>query len=427
MNLAKLSWKNLSDQPLSTALSLMLFSFGVSIISLLMLLYTQVDEKLERNQAGIGLVVGAKGSPLQLVLSSVYHVDFPTGNIDMEEAMKLKKHPLVSAAIPLALGDMYQGFRIVGTTQEYPELYKAELAKGQWWAKDMQVTLGSKVAAQTGLQIGDTFAGAHGLTEEGGHAHEEHRYEVVGIMKPTGSVLDQLILTNVASVWNVHEEHGHAAAEPAATAVHEAHDHDDHEGHDHDEHAGHEHAEQPKREITSLLLKFRNPMGALTLPRMINENTQMQAASPVYETARLYELLGVGIDALKALGAAVMLISGLSVAISLYNTLKERRYEIAYMRVLGASRVQLFTMVLLEGVWVALMGYVLGIALSHAGMSVLGYYLEDAWKFDFSAWHLLPEEGYMLLASLAVGVLAALLPAWQAANTDISTTLSQES
>ena len=148
-------------------------------------------------------MVGAKGSPLQLILSSVYQADFPTGNIPLAEAERWRRHPLVESAIPLALGDNLAGFRIVGTEHAYAEHYGASLAAGRLWQAPFEATIGARVAADTGLAAGDRFVGSHGLAG-GGAEHGAHAYTVVGVLAPSASVLDRLVLTPIESVWEVH-------------------------------------------------------------------------------------------------------------------------------------------------------------------------------------------------------------------------------
>src|SRR5690606_10934616 len=184
MSILVLVWSYLKARPLNTALNIVLLSLGISVITVLILVGNQLEQKIERQSKGIDLVVGAKGSPLQLILCSVFHIDFPTGNINLAEAERLAKNRFVKKAIPMALGDSYEAFRIVGTTHDYPALYDAELATGHWWKKSMEVTLGAAVAQRTGKAPGDTFTSSHGLTS-GGHAHEERPFVVSGILKPT--------------------------------------------------------------------------------------------------------------------------------------------------------------------------------------------------------------------------------------------------
>ncbi len=165
MNLFKISWKYLTFRPLSTGLNVFLLALGLAIITVLLLIQDQFEKKMNQDAAGIDLVVGAKGSPLQLILSSVYHIDFPTGNIKMEEAQRLSRNRLVKKIIPLALGDNFQGFRIVGTNHDYLELYGVDFAEGKPWEVPFEVVIGSEIAAKLNLKIGDEFTSSHGISE----------------------------------------------------------------------------------------------------------------------------------------------------------------------------------------------------------------------------------------------------------------------
>lgn len=422
MNLLSLSWKNLWARPWTTLISLLLLVLGVSIISLLLQLNQQLDEQFRKNIRGIDLVVGAKGSPLQLVLSSVYHIDNPTGNIPLEEARALQRDPFVEKWIPLAYGDNYQGYRIVGTDWTYPSHYEARLATGRQFEADFEVVIGAAVAERVGLRVGDEFYGAHGNVAEA-EVHDEHAYRVVGVLSPSETVIDQLILTNVSSVWGIHDHDAPAATAAAPEADHD-HDHDEEHDHEHDEEHDHE-AEEADRELTSVLIKWKNPMAMMQLPRRINQETSMQAAVTAIEINRLFDLFAVGISTLRGIALAIVVISAISVFFSLYNSLKGRVYELALMRTLGAGRRTLLLLILLEGLWLALLGGIVGLLLSHAGMALLSGMAEDSYRYELAFWKLLPEEGYLFLATLGVGLLAALLPALQAYRTEISATLRE--
>ena len=162
MNLLTLSWNYIKNKPLNTVLSILLTVFGTGTITVLMLLSRQLDDKLRKDAEGIDLVVGAKGSPVQLILCNIFHIDNPTGNIKLKDAQFVMKNRMVKKAIPLALGDNYEGYRILGTTHDYASQYKMELSEGKLWEKPMEVTLGYEVARRSKLNIGDTFAGSHG-------------------------------------------------------------------------------------------------------------------------------------------------------------------------------------------------------------------------------------------------------------------------
>ncbi|MDP5140143.1 MAG: ABC transporter permease, partial [Spirosomaceae bacterium] len=183
---------------------------------------------------------------------------------------------------------------------------------------------------------------------------------------------------------------------------------------------------EPDREITSALVKFRSPMGMMTVPRNINENTLMQAALPSIEVNRLFELLGVGVSTLRALALAIMLISGISVFVSLYNSLKERRYEMALMLSMGASRLQLFGMLLLEGLILGIVGYVVGLLISRVGIWLVSKQVAESYHFDISQISFQPEEGWLFLAAIGIGLLAAALPSLGIYRLNISETLADD-
>ncbi len=402
MNLFKISWSNLRDKPLSSFLSGLLMTLGITIISLLLLLNKQLEEQFTKNIKGIDMVLGAKGSPLQLILSSIYQIDSPTGNISLAEAERLTRNPMIKTAIPLAMGDNYRSFRIVGTTKKYLDHFGASVEQGRLFVQALEVVIGPRVAEVAGLKLGDLFAGSHGLDKDG-EAHAGSRYKVVGILNATNTVTDQLILTPVSSVWAIHEHHEVAHTE---TVV------------------GNEPTDDA-REITSMLIKFRNPMGMM-LVRGINANSKLQAALPSIEINRLFSLLGVGVDTLRYMAIAIMIIAGISVFVSLYNSLKERRYEMALMLSMGATRLQLFGMLLLEGLVLALLGFVLGIVLSRVGLLLLSTRLENNYHYSVARLSILPEEWSLLGMAISIGVVAAALPAIGVYRMNISKTLAEE-
>ncbi|WP_051199993.1 ABC transporter permease [Flavobacterium subsaxonicum] len=440
--ITKIAWKNIWFKPLNTALSIILLTASVAIITLLILLDEQFEKKFNSNIDGIDMVLGAQGSPLQLILSSVYQVDAPTGNIDYAEAKTWMHSPMVKSAIPLAFGDNYLGYRIVGTTPEYLTKYGAALNEGKVFDKNFEVVVGSAIAQKLGVKVGDKFFGSHGDAAEG-ELHEDHAYHVTGIAAPTGKVVDNLILCNVPSVWAMHDhgEEGHGeSAEGGDYHEHEGHNHEavangeahGHEGHDHDAHAEseehHDHEEvisEEGKEITAVLIQFRGKMGFITWPRLVAQNTKMQAASPAREINRLFTLFGIGLDALQYLAYGIMLISGISIFIALYNTLKERKYEFALLRVNGASRLQLLLLVLIESLLLCITGFVFGTIVGRVALSLISGSSESEFKISFNPLEFVWEkEGYLLGLTIFVGILAAVIPAVKAYSLNISKTLA---
>lgn len=397
LNAWSLSLAALAHKPLSTVLNLILMTMGIGIITFIFSVSTQLERRTNHDAAGIDLVVGAKGSPFQLIMSSVFHIDIPTGNIPLEEAAALRANPLVAQVIPLALGDSYQGFRIVGTDTSYIEHFQAALAQGTLFSAPMQAVFGAQAARETGARVGDAFAGSHGLTQ-GGELHDHAPYRIVGILRPTDTVLDRLVLTPVASVWRVHETDPDEPRDPGA-AQH--------------------------RELTALLVKYRSPLAAVSLPRWVNSQPQLQSAQPALEAARLFKLIGAGADVLRAIATAVLVIAALSMFVALYNALQDRQTDLAILRAFGASPGKVLRLMLVQGCVLALGGALLGWLAGHAAVGVVAGWMAEDQDFALNAWTLLPQEALLPVLALLIGCIAAAIPAWRAYRIDIATTLAR--
>ena len=385
MKTLSLAWSYLWSRPLSATLNLLLLSLGLASITFLLLVSNQLNKAFERDLHGIDVVVGAKGSPMQLILSGVFHIDVPPGNMPLQAVQALQQHPMVAQVIPISLGDNLHGFRIVGTSHDYITHYQAQLAQGQLWTQPMQVVLGATAARKLGLLIGNTFVGSHGLAE-GGHAHGDSRYTVVGILAPSGSVLDRLILTDTASVWKVHEDDTALDEEDRAILMEE-------------------------REVTLALVRYKSPLAAVSFPRYINTSTDMQAAAPALEITRLLRMLGLGTDVLRTFAGVLLLTAGLSVFIALWGAVRERRGDLALLRMLGAAPHKVASLLLLEALWLGLLAAVLGV-LAGQGMALgLGWLLQldNSLLIGGLIWP--PELWVVPAVALGVSLVAAILPA----------------
>ena len=379
------AWRYLWARPLSAALNVLLLSLGLASITFLLLVAHQLSRAFDRDLAGIDAVVGAKGSPMQLILSGVLHIDVPPGNIPLKAVQALEKHPMVRQVIPVSLGDSYQSYRIVGTSTAYVRHYQATTAQGRLWNAPMEVVLGSTVARQVGLALGSTFAGSHGLGG-GGHAHGDSVFTVVGVLAPSGSVLDRLILTDTASVWKVHEDF--TALDESDRKILEE-----------------------EREVTMALVAYTTPMAAMSFPRYVNANTEMQAAAPALEITRLLKLLGLGTDVLRAFAAVLLLTAALSVFIALWSAVRERRADLALLRMLGAPPVKLATLLVCEAAWLGLLATALGLWMGQGFALALGWFLklDNSLLIGGVVWP--PELVVVPCLALLVSLGSALLPA----------------
>lgn len=406
--LAKLIIRNILFKPLASVLSVVLLALGTGIISMVLLLQNQLEQKFDRDLEGIDLVVGAKGSPLQLILSAVYHIDAPTGNIKLKDIDIVTRNPFVESAIPLAYGDSYKGYRIVGTDSNYITKYKAVYKEGVIFNKPFEVVIGSNLL-DAGLKMGSTFKGNHGLSANG-EAHDD-LYKVVGVLQPTNTVLDNLLLTNIETVWEVHQhkEKNKNGIVEKHTAIHDSAQHE---------------TEKEHAEITALLIKFRGPMGIITMPRLINQTTNLQAAVPALEINRLFNLMGVGSATISAIAGAIMIVSGFSFFIALYNRLKERKYELALLRTMGMSKLKMFVMILAESLLLSIIGFVIGLCISRLGIWLVLDYLPGGNRFIRFSPAVITAEYYLFMMSMGIGFLASLLPAIKAYRLNISNTLA---
>ncbi len=426
---------SLKSRWLNSLLSVFLTAFGVMLALVVIQFSHHVQNRLSADGQGINIVVGAKGSPLQMILSSVYHIDIPTGNIPYDQAKKLMKHPHVKTAIPLALGDNWKGYRIVGTTPEYMKHYGAELKSGEPWNKAFEAVAGSSV----GLKIGDSFVGAHGLIGNG-HVHEEKKYHVTGIMKPTGTVLDRLILTSLDSVLNIHgqesvehaeHDHGHEDKHHDHKE-HEHHEHDnhahedEHHGHEgkHDEHKHHDHETRVAPEITALLLTTKSPIANINLPRTINRGSTLQAANPALEMARLTSMLGLGSKSFQALAILLIIIASLSIFSGLASSLENRMGDLAVLRAIGYSKCRVFKIITLEGMIITVSGTALGVIMGASGFLILKTIVpplqSSGAEISFTS-----DTALIICSVLIAGFVAAVIPAMRAANVDVARQVSR--
>jgi len=388
----------LARRPLQTALSVLLLALGVATLVFVLVVQSQFARGVVRDAQGVDLVVGAKGSPLQLILSAVYHVDVPTGNVPLAALEQVRAMRLVHSAIPISLGDNYRGFRIVGSEPALIAHYGGQLARGALWLDRMQAVIGAEVARATGLDLGRGFFGAHGLSPDG-FVHDDAEYRVVGVLAPTGTVLDRLILTGLDSVWYVHEGY---VRDPDELAI-----------------------VQAEREVTAILVRYASALAAAVVPRQINAEPRLMAAVPAQEAARLFAVVGVGIDTMRAFAALLLASALLALFVALMNALEERRYDIAILRLLGASRQRVAVLMLLEAWLLAAAAVALGVLLASAALAAVGRALAQARSFALSPWDWPPEVAVVLALAFAVATAAALLPAWRASRMRVHDVLAQ--
>lgn len=417
MSLWHIAWCYLWNRKLTTILTILSVALGVGLIYSVLTLREETRKRFEEEGHAFDIVVGAKGSPLQLVLSALYFMDVPTGNIAFSDYEAIKKNEDVAAAFPICMGDTYRGFRIVGTTRElfdYTWISAStgetrqpfRFADGRPFEKPMEAVLGSAVARAEDLKVGDTFIGSHGFIELPEGLNDEHSkfpYTVVGILAPSGSPNDRAVFCSVDSVWNVHAHHG--------------------EGEHKEEERGHE----ASSEVTAILIALQSPSLRFQFVESINDSFNAMATIPIQQVANLYaNILGTAKSVLLAVGYLVVAISAISVLIGLYLSIFQRKRDLAVMRALGASAHEIVSSVLIEAFLVTVLGIGAGWIIGNGVCWAIGQYLERRYGLTVGIFGWLTSEETAAFAVIAlVGFVAGMLPAWQAYRTDVARDLAE--
>ncbi len=430
MNTFQIAWGYLWSRKFITCLTILSVSLGVALISSVLTLRQETERRFVEEGQAFDAVIGAKGSPLQLVLSSVYYMDTPTGNIRWEEYEKVREHEWVTAAFPISMGDSFRNARIVGTT---PDLFDHTwtspssgevtrpftIAEGRIFENSFEAVIGSFAASSIGLEVGNQFVGNHGGAE-----HEDS-YTVVGIFEPSGTPNDHAIFCDLESIWLSHpHEEDEEDGESNDVDAHAGHDHEDDDA-DADAHAGHDHAVEEHREVTAVLLNLGSPAWRFKF-RDEFKDSPVQAAIPIMEIQKMFnQFLSTVQTILMAVAYLVVVVSSISIMIGLYMAIQMRRRDLAVMRALGAGAGDIFGAVILEAIFVTVLGVVIGWLLGNAGTWLLSLYLTREYGLVIRSFTLSFEEIRAFAIVVMVGYLAGLIPAVQAYRRDVAKDLAE--
>jgi putative ABC transport system permease protein len=398
-----MAWRYLWARALVTVLTLTGIALGTSLICSVLTLRRESEAGFLQESGQFDLVAGAKGSPLQLVLSSIYQLDVPTGNIPYTRYEALRDDKRVARAIPLGLGDNFHGYRIVGTEEKLFSLTDRrdtgkrlyQLAGGRFFEADFEAVIGAQVARRAGLKLGDSFVGTHGLVVTAGSSeHKEFPYKVVGILSSGGTSVDRAIYVTLPSVWRIHEKEAEV----------------------HKKLAGIESTGAPSSrqdaEVTAVLIRLKAVGLRLWMAQEIQKRTESMAAIPVNEMLRLYQqVLGPMQRVLLGVAALVVVVSALSITATLYQSAERRRRDLAVMRALGTHPREILALVVMEALLLTLLGLSAGWIIGHGGLALAGPYLNDSLGISVSSWTTDRVEWIALAAVAGGGLLAGLLPA----------------
>ena len=467
MSLWKIAWRSIQHRSLASGLTAFSMSLGVALIVTVIVIYGVLDQSFRRSAQGYDLIVGPKGSSLELVISTVFYQREPIGTIPYGYYQDLRSgryRTVVEAAIPVALGEHYRGLPVVATSSEfftrleYLDGRKYQFQDGKNFSdKDyFDAVIGYTAAKKVGLKVGDKFKTMHGKDASDEHSTE---YTIVGLLKPTGTPNDGAIFINVEGFFDMHAgqdsvlDQSLTLKTQTTTKTADDHDHDGH-AHDHpaeggtDDH-GHDHPKAlsavlvlTKEEKTTAasttdifemgqeiqmektVTKPVMDVGVMALPRRIEADLDAQAVRPVEVIAFLFEKIIGNIQlVLLILAASVVIVAGIGMMVSIYNSMNERRQEIAIMRALGARRTTVMAIILLESILLSLGGGAFGVFLGHSLIFVLGPWISDATGIIVSAWHFQLAELILIPGLIALASVVGYLPAVIAYRTDVAQSL----
>lgn len=408
MGILKIVFKNIKQRSLASLLTIFSIMLGVALVTSIILLRKESEDAFNQTATGYELIVGPKGSSLQLTLNTVYQIGVPLGNMPFRVYELLKNDKRVKLAIPYVSGDNFKNFRLIGTVPEiftefeYHKGKKYNISSGKFFENDFEAVIGSETSLRTGLKIGDTFTGSHGVDSyEGAETHDEFRFKVTGILEKTFSPVDRLIFVSMNSVWKLHNHEMENDTASASTN---------------------------HNTITSILLKLKNPVYFDLVRRQINddryEGISAQAILPVFEIKQLFDIIGNINSILLVIAYLVIFVSAISVLVSLYNSMNERRREIAIMRSLGASRFTILKIIVMEGVIISLCGSLSGLLLGHSVLIILKNKISDLAGIQITGTTFSITELYIFAGTVLLGMIASLLPALKAYKTDVAENLN---
>lgn len=441
-----MAWRNLANRKVQTIITILVVAIGVAVTLSIMMLSGGIKQGIVRASEPYGMIVGSKGSANQLVFNTIFLMDNPLANIDQAFYEKLSQDERVSLAVPFALGDNYRGFRVVGTDVSFfglkgrpvdPPYFR--LSSGRLFERSFEAVIGADVARRTGLKPGDRFAGAHGVAAAAEpEEHADHPYTVVGVLAAVSAPSDQGIYVSIDSYWVAHEHKDEALVGSAAGANDGAESEGTNAGanagsvsegaadadvgsaaaHSENEEISGEHPSgEGSRGVTAALIKPKSYIGLLKLYQEINAGKDAQAVLPGQVLAKLFDMMGGGERVLRDIGYVVLGMAALTVALALYGSTVERRRTVAILRAIGAGRLSVMTIVLLESALVTIIGCLLGTATGYGLTELLTRYIGTQVSIAIPVafeWEWLSFIGGVAL----LGIAAGLFPAFSAYRTE---------
>ncbi|GLP96276.1 ABC transporter permease [Paraferrimonas sedimenticola] len=404
MGLINIAWRSLAARRSSAILTVLTISLSVALLLGVDHLRHQTKQSFASTISGTDLIVGARTGQTQLLLYSVFHIGEATDNISWESYQKVANDPKVDWTIPIALGDSHKGYRVVGTNNDFFEHYQygrrnnLDFAQGHGFEDVLDVVLGAEVARKLGYEIGDNIVVSHGVSEISFADHDEHPFEVVGILAPTGTPVDRSLMVGLDAIELIHL--------PYQDETHSL--------------------DLTPDSVTAYLVGLKSRVAVFGLQRQINSDASepMLAILPGIALAEMWQMVAMIETALLAITACVVVTGLLSMLAALLASLKERRREMAILRSVGARPMHVFALLIFEATLLTALGCALGVASFYALVLIAKPILLNLVGFNLGLSMLSLTQLYMLAAVLVCGTVAGVIPAWQAYRNSLSDGMS---
>ncbi len=467
MNSLSIVLKNLKQRSLSTFLTILSIALGAALIVTIQIVDEETRKSFSQTSVGYDLILTAPGSQMQATLNSIYHMETSVGVIPIDVYKAALNDGRIAEVYPLHVGDSYRGFRVVGTNEAFLSEARPRgeepfsFREGRNFNQPFEAVIGHDVANRTGLQIGDTIFFTHGVAELGPgaeeHVHDDHPIEIVGILDRSFTPNDRVIFSSMYSTYRVHALHDHDHDHSHDNGHQHSHDnghdhsHDNGHSHSHDHDQNHDHhsptlaeLELTVNQVDAVLIKMTNSAAAVQLAGMINFPTpdnpllaqnmmrdpffpfkdDLMAVVPANQINQLMGIIGNAEQVLKSVSYLVLIVALLGVMVAMYNTMGERKGDIAVMRSLGARRSSIFRFILYEAGLITLIGCLIGLAIALLAVSSLSPILADTAGVFISEVGVNTANLITLGLFIIFGVLAGIVPAFKAYKTDVASNLS---
>jgi putative ABC transport system permease protein len=404
-HLLLLAFKSAWNRRFTLSLTVIAIALSVAMLLGVERLRTQAHHSFNHAISGTDLVVGARTSPVQLMLYAVFRIGEVTNNMRWASYQAISNHPMIAWSIPIALGDSHHGFPVLGTHHQYfahfhyGDAQQLSFSQGKPFNTIFDVVLGSEVAAQRGYQLGHTLTLTHGM-HASGPEHNNKPFTVVGILAPTGTPVDRTVHISLEAMNAIHLDWIGGAPMPGFSIP----------------------AEYVKKfdlaptEITAALIGLKNRAAVFKIQREINtyDKEALLAVMPGVALEQLWQVVNVAEKSLKAVSAMVVVV-GLSGLIAVVLAgLNERRRELAILRSVGAKPRDLFCLLTIEGLLITLSGIVFGVVLLSVCALMLAPIVQSRYGIIFNASAISITELTLLSIVLIVGILASVIPGYRA-------------